>query len=258
MLIDAHCHLNKLDETSFDGSVEAAWEHARRAGLVGCLIPSTVREDWPEIIKLTTDHDDLYGAIAIHPSERNDPPIALDEIVAVGSCAAVVAIGETGLDFVGECSEQEKNRQCELLELHIKAALRLNKPLIIHVRNAWPELLAILHRFPVDKIGGMVHCFTGDYQMAKAVLDLGWYISFSGIVTFKRCEDLRAVLSKLPLDRILLETDAPYLAPVPMRGHPNIPSYLRYTLSLVAEVLGRSQMELRDVTGGNFARLMLK
>lgn len=257
MLIDAHCHLNLLGDPKLEGGgIEEIWEQAKEAGITGCLIPSVVRKDWDEVIELVRRHQEFYGAIAVHPGEINDPPVTLEELVEYGRKPEVAGIGEAGLDFDSESSEEEKRRQLTLFELHIEAALRINKPLIVHARNAWPLLLDVLHRFPVDRIGGMVHCFTGDYEAAKAILDLGWYLSFSGIVTFKRSDNLRGVLRKLPVDRILLETDAPYLAPEPVRGRPNRPEFLRYTAALVADLLGKEVEELGEITGGNFMSLV--
>ncbi len=256
MLIDAHCHLNRLNPASFGGSIEAAWEDATRHGIGGCLIPSTTKQDWEEITQLAGSHQDLWGAIAVHPSEADTPPVQLDELIAAGSPKQIVAIGETGLDFCHEVTPAERGRQNQLFELHIQAALQLGKFLVVHAREAWPQLLDTLHRFPVDQIGGMVHCFTGDYAAAKAILDLGWYLSFSGIITFKRSAALRELLTKIPPERILLETDAPYLAPEPMRGRPNLPSFLIYTASVVAEISNRSRQEVEGLTYNNFLRLL--
>ena len=198
----------------------------------------------------------FYGAIAVHPTEQ-DLGVTLQDLTVAASNPKVVAIGETGLDFFNAPDEEEQKRQCRLFETHIEAAINLKKPLMLHIRAAYPKTLEVLraYRSDMETLGGVVHCFCGDEAAAHAFLDLGWHLSFSGILTFKKSEELRQIFQDTPLERILLETDAPYLAPVPKRGQTNQPAFLPYTAALAANLKNITPEELAQALRCNFMQL---
>lgn len=264
MLIDAHCHLTSLNEAeSRDNaenfnldSIAHILKRAQAAGVIGCLVPSVVRSDWPKVLKVLTLKDSLWGAVGVHPQEPA-PMLTISELSkAATSDTRIVGIGETGLDFSQSATQKEQERQIQLLKVHLQVASELNKVLIIHVRDAFLELMRVMREFNHTPSRVMIHCFTGSYDQAKEALDAGFYLSFSGILTFKNAEYLRDVFKKVPLERILLETDAPFLAPVPMRGKMNEPSYLTYTAQVAAELLGLKIDVLADKVTQNFYNLI--
>lgn len=253
MLIDSHCHLDHLNLTDTD--LPTILAEAKSAGIESILSPGINLEHFPKILSIAKQYQNIYVSVGVHPTENVAMPTA-DELMQYASEPLVKAIGETGLDYA-ECAEDmtAQKKQCSLFELHVQIAKQIKKPLIIHSRAADKDLLHILRSNDAKSLRGVLHCFTGNWEMAKAALDLNFYISFAGIVTFKNAEMLREVAKKVPIDKILIETDAPWLAPVPMRGKSNVPAYLKYTAELIANLRNQNFEEFATQTSENFWRL---
>ncbi len=217
------------------------------------LCVSVNLEDYPQIKKLSAAHANIFSSVGVHPNytECHDP--GCDELVALGAHPDVVAIGETGLDYFRNAGNLDWQRQ--RFENHIQAAKIIDKPLIIHTRSAADDTMDMLETTGAQSCGGVMHCFGEDWETAKRALDMGFYISFSGIVTFKNAESLREVAKKVPQDRILIETDCPYLAPVPVRGKTNEPSFVKHTAKMLSRLRGVALEDMAGITTGNFFRL---
>lgn len=257
MLADSHCHLDCLDLKNYSGDVNQAIAAARMKGVKYILSPGVSLETFPNVLKIVGNDPDLFAALGVHPTEENVRQPSLEELLSLGQNKKVVGIGETGLDFYYAPDEIDRQRHRELFQLHIKAALELNKPLIIHARDADQEIIKILREEHGEEIGGVMHCFTGSMAMALEAIELGFYISFSGIITFRNAESLREVVKNIPLEKVLIETDAPFLAPVPVRGKSNEPNYLPYIAEFVAKLLGISYESFANLTTENFLRLFV-
>jgi TatD DNase family protein len=253
MLVDSHCHLDMLDLTATDGSLQPFLDAARDNGIEHMLCVSVNFEDWPRMRDKVRGHPEVSVSVGVHPdhADCHEPTVA--ELVERAGEAGVVAIGETGLDYYH--GEGDLEWQRERFRTHIRAARECGKPLIIHTREAREDTLRILREEQAGDVGGVMHCFTEDYDMARQAMDFGFYISFSGIVTFKNALELKEVARQVPLERLLVETDSPYLAPVPKRGKPNQPAYVRHVAEYLAELRGESFAELAAATTGNFYRL---
>lgn len=256
MLVDSHCHLNRLDLTHHNGDLEAALAFARKQGVSQMLCVSVVLEDLPNMLTIARAHKNIYVSTGLHPTEPVSKEPSVEDLIALASDPLVIAIGETGLDYY-RC-EGDITWQQERFRTHIRAAKALNKPLIIHTREAQKDTIAIMREENAQDPQGVMHCFTETWEMAKQAMDLNFYISFSGIVTFKNAKELQEVAQKVPLDRMLIETDAPYLAPVPYRGKPNEPAYVRHVAEFIAALRGISFEEVAEKTTENFERLFLK
>ncbi len=254
MLADSHCHLDCLDLSPYKQEVHKAIVAARLKGVKYILCPGITVEAFPNILKIVETEADLFAAVGVHPTEKEAHQPTLNELIELAQNKKVVAIGETGLDFYEGKDEVNTKKQIDLFKLHIRAALELNMPLIIHAREADKEIIEVLETEKAKRVGGVMHCFTGSLAMAEAALRLGFYLSFSGIITFKNAEKLRNIAKTIPIDKILIETDAPYLAPVPMRGKPNEPAYLPYTAEFMATLLGISYESFVNQTTENFLR----
>jgi TatD DNase family protein len=256
MLVDSHCHLNMLDLTPFDNDMAKIIQQAKDNQVEYLLTVSVTLEEAPELIKLAETYPEVYCSVGEHPNEHPGKLITAQMILACAAHPKVIAIGETGLDFFR--SEGDLTWQRQRYEHHIEAASFLDKPLIIHTRAAKKEALDILRHHALNLPNppkAVMHCFTEDWDTAKTALDMGLYISFSGIVTFKSAVNLQDVAKKVPLDRILVETDAPYLAPMPHRGKPNIPGYVRHTAEFLANLRNEAFEEFCAETTNNFFRL---
>lgn len=253
MLVDSHCHLNLLDLTPFDGSVHSVMEEAQEAGVSHMLCVSVDLETFPDICALAQKYAEVSSSVGVHPNASKDTNLTVGKLLELAATPKVVAIGETGLDYFR--SEGDLAWQRERLRVHITAAKECGKPLIIHTRQAKKDTVRILKEEGADEVGGVFHCFTEDWETAKEGLDLGFYISFSGIVTFRNAEVLRKVATQVPSDRLLIETDSPYLAPVPHRGTPNRPAYVRYVAQCMADLRKISLADLEDLTAENFFSL---
>lgn len=249
-LVDSHCHINfpQLKERLPD-----ILHNASLNNIGHMLVVSTTWDNFSEILEMAAAHANLSASIGVHPCTTEGHEPSLQELTEFGEHPLVVAVGETGLDY--HWHEGDLSWQHERFHRHIEAAKVLQKPLIIHTRSAAEDTMQTLRDHHARDAGGVMHCFAEDWQVAKQALDIGFYISFSGIVTFKSAPEIQEVARKAPLDRILVETDSPYLAPVPKRGRQNEPSYVKYTAEFVAELRGISLEELTEATTGNFYKL---
>jgi len=254
-LVDSHCHLNMLDLTAYHGNLSALLNVARKNGISYFLCVSTELISLPAIITIAENHTDISASVGIHPTETVSPEPTVEQLIQLAAHPKVVAIGETGLDYCR--TETDKTVQQERFRRHIQAAKKLNKPLIIHTRQARVDTIQILKEENAETIGGVMHCFTEDWDMAQKALDLNFYISFSGIVTFSNAKDLKEIAKKVPLDRMLIETDAPFLAPVPHRGKPNEPAYVQFVAEHIAELRGIFIEEVARHTTDNFFKLFM-
>ncbi len=249
-LVDSHCHLN------FDplgAHLDQVLDRARDHDVGYMLCVSVNLEDFPQVRALAQHYDQVFASVGVHPNEREGREPEVKELVALGRGAEIVAVGETGLDYYRSTGELDWQR--ERFARHIQAAKDLKKPLIVHSRDADTETVDLLHSEGAGEAGGVLHCFADRWEIAKRALDLGFYISFSGIVTFKNAADLREVARKVPTERILIETDAPYLAPTPHRGKANEPAYVRYVAKCLATIRNESFKEIAQQTTDNFFTL---
>ncbi|MBZ0070093.1 MAG: TatD family hydrolase [Thiobacillus sp.] len=250
MFVDSHCHINfpdladKLPEI-FDLMAANQVSHA--------LCISVELEKFPEIRTLAEAHPNVYASVGVHPDHEDCTEPTVDELVALADHPKVVAIGETGLDYFRLTGDLEWQR--ERFRTHIRAACACNKPLVIHTRAAAEDTLRIMREERAGEAGGVMHCFTESMSVAEAAIEQGFYISFSGIVTFKNARDLREVAAAIPLDRLLIETDSPYLAPVPHRGQTNQPGYVKHVAEEIARVRGMTAEAVGEASSRNFFRL---
>jgi len=252
-LIDSHCHLDRLDLTAHNGSLDAALEAARERGVGHFLCIGVSAENAADVKTVAERYPDVHCSVGIHPldvSTEKEP--ALEWLLRELAHPRVVAIGETGLDYHYEPESAELQKQS--FRLHLEAGRITGKPVIVHTREARADTLALLREADLTA-AGVLHCFTEDWEMAKAALDLGFYISLSGIVTFRNAEALREVARQVPANRLLVETDSPYLAPIPYRGKPNLPQYVREVAEFLASVRGVELEALAEQTTENFYRL---
>lgn len=249
-LVDSHCHLNfpPLIE-----NLDKVLDEAESQGVTHMLCVAVNLEDFPQIQHLASQFKHIFCSVGVHPNEIEGEEPTLERLIELGKDPTTVAIGETGLDYFR--SQGDLSWQRDRFRTHIDAAVQLSKPLIVHSRDAAEDTVSMLNQHNARDAGGVMHCFTGDWVMAEKVLDLGFYISFSGIVTFNSANELREVARKTPLDRILVETDSPYLAPVPHRGKPNQPAYVKHVLEFLSELLEIGKDELSDITSRNFFNL---
>lgn len=230
-LVDSHCHINLLDKQF---SSDDVIYQAKKNGVEHMLCVSIDLESVSEIISLAKENDMISASVGVHPNVTLANEDITNELLELGEDNKVVAIGETGLDYFR--SEGGLDWQRDRFRLHINVAKELNKPLIIHNRSATEDVFRILKEEGADKVGGVMHCFVEDFETAKAAIDIGFMVSFSGIVTFKNARELQDVARKISLDNVLIETDSPYLAPVPFRGKPNQPAYVRYVAEFIANL----------------------
>jgi TatD DNase family protein len=250
MLVDSHCH---LDFPELAADVPGALADMAAHGVSHALCISVTLEDFPKVRALAEAHANLYATVGTHPDYPDHPLVTSERLVELAGHAKVVGIGETGLDYYRLKGDLEWQR--ERFRAHIRAAKSCRKPLIVHTRSAAEDTLRIMHEEGAEEVGGVMHCFTETWETAQAALDLGFHISFSGIVTFKNAVALKEVACRVPLDRLLVETDSPYLAPVPYRGKTNRPAWVRYVAEEVARLRGVSLEEVAAATSANFFRL---
>lgn len=252
-LVDSHCH---LDFEPLATRQTEVLENARRHDVAAMLCISVTLPDFPRVRALAHADARIFASVGVHPNEPTDCEPTVEELVALGRDERVVAVGETGLDYYR--NQGDMGWQRERFRRHMDAARALDLPLVVHTRESAADALAMLHDGGAREVGGVMHCFTEDWDAAVRALDLGFYISFSGIVTFKNAESLRDVARKVPLDRLLIETDAPYLAPVPHRGRTNEPAFVRHVAQCLADVRGLPLAEIAAHTTENFYRLFRK
>lgn len=257
MLVDSHCHLDRLDYKSKHKDLDDVVNKAKAMGIDYLMSVCVTLKDYPAMAELIKGHDEIFSSCGVHPLyfDENNPDNIVDEaqLLTYANNDKVVAIGETGLDFF--YAPETKEWQVECFRKQIRVAKKLNKPLIVHTRDARQETLDILREEGADQVGGVLHCFTESIEMAEEAVKMGFYISVSGIVTFKNAKELQAVIKAVPLERLLVETDAPYLAPVPHRGQENEPAFTYDVAKFVAELKGVTLEELAEVTSNNFFEL---
>lgn len=252
MFIDSHCH---LDFPEFSTRLPEVLENMRSAKVSHALCVSVDLPDFPNVLRLAQEHPNLYASVGVHPDYEDTPEPTFEFLVETANKHhKIVAIGETGLDYyrMGDRSYESMEWQRERFRTHIRAAIAAKKPLIIHTRSASEDTIKILKEEGAHVIGGVMHCFTESLEVAIKAMEMGFYISFSGIVTFKSAKDLQDTCKQVPLERMLIETDSPYLAPIPYRGKTNEPAWVANVGEFIANLKGISVEDLANQTSKNF------
>lgn len=253
-LVDSHCHLNSLDLSEFKGELSQVLAQARANGVQEMLCVCVEASDIPILYALAEKYKDIHISVGIHPTVEAPERLEASQLVEWAKHPACIAIGETGLDYF-HCSDSALQQgQQQRFREHIRCALQTSKPLIIHTRDAAEDTLRLLAEENAQAIGGVMHCFSEDWAVAQRALDLNFYISFSGIVTFKSALQLQEVAKKVPSDRMLIETDAPYLAPVPFRGRQNHPALVKHVAEKLSELRQVDFASIAEQTTANFKR----
>lgn len=254
-IIDSHCHLDRL-EIPAGQSLTSVMEQARARGVKHFLNIGVERESFAAVLAIAEQNEDVSCSVGVHPLYEGIHQSNIEWMREAAKHPKVVAIGETGLDYHYAADSQDAQRRS--FRAHIQLARELNLPLIIHTREAKEDTLALLREESAATVGGVLHCFTEDWPMAKAAIELGFYISLSGIVTFRNADALREVARKVPDDRLLIETDSPWLAPIPHRGKTNVPAYVVDVANAVAKERGITPERLASITSENFVRLFAR
>ncbi|MFJ1267790.1 TatD family hydrolase [Legionella lytica] len=252
MLVDSHCHLNFLDLTEFNQNITNVLTQAKENDVQHFLSVCVELSDYPVLEKLAAEHPNINISVGVHPNTEMDYPVTAQMLCDLAANPACIAIGETGLDYYRTHTEEAQEEQRDRFREHIKASLITSKPLIIHTRQAAEDTIKLMAEENAQDIGGVMHCFAESLDIAMQSIDLNFYISFSGIVTFKNAIALQEVARQVPLDRILIETDSPYLAPVPFRGKQNHPALVKHVAEAMAQLRGISYEELAEATTRNF------
>jgi len=250
MLVDSHCHLNFPELAANLPAIKQSMLD-NQVGHALCI--SVTLPDFPQVLALAEANDNFYATVGVHPDYEDIEEPTLDGLVSLANHPKVIGIGETGLDYFRLTGDLEWQRA--RFRTHIQAAIQSKKPLVIHTRNAAEDTLRIMREENAHLVGGVMHCFTESLEVALQAIELGFYISFSGIVTFKNAVSIKEVAQHIPLNRILVETDSPYLAPIPYRGKINQPAYVRYVAEEIARLRGISFEEVSAATTENFFRL---
>jgi len=256
MLVDSHCHLDRIDLEPYQGDLGAALAAAHERGVTRMLCVGIDRGNADTVCGIAREHEGVYASVGVHPLDIKDELETIESLCELAQRPEVVALGETGLDYY--YSSDNKAAQQQSFRAHLRAASRLGLPVIVHTRDARADTLALIREAGDVNSGGVLHCFTENWEMASQALDLNYYISFSGIITFKNAAELREVVRRVPLDRLLLETDSPYLAPVPFRGKRNEPKYTREVAACVADIKNLALEDVARITSENFDRLFLR
>ncbi len=250
MLVDSHCH---LDFPELADKLDSVFELMRDNQVGRALCVSVTLEDFPRVRRLAEAYPHLHASVGVHPDHEGAGAVTVEELVTLADHPRIVAIGETGLDYYRLKGDLEWQR--ERFRTHIRAARKCGKPLIIHTRAAAADTLRIMREENAGEAGGVMHCFTESWEVAAAAIEMGFYISFSGIVTFKNAKALKAVAQRVPLENMLVETDAPYLAPVPYRGKVNQPGYVRYVAAEIARIKNTTLERVSQQTTYNYINL---
>ncbi len=253
MLIDSHCHLDRIDLKPYQNDFSLFMAEVEAHQIEHLLCVAIDLEAYPAMLKLVSDFKNISVTVGVHPNVQDAIEPSIQDLITLGEAKKVIGIGETGLDYFR--SEGDLVWQHQRFRNHIKAAKSLKKPLIIHTREAQADTLRILKEEGADEVGGIIHCFTEDWQFAEKAMDLNFHISFSGIITFKNAISIQAVAKKVPANRFLIETDSPYLAPVPFRGRPNYPTYVRHVAEQIADLRGATATEIAKLSTNNFYNL---
>ena len=250
MLVDSHCH---LDFPELAGQLDTVLALMRTNDVAYALSVSVTLEDFPKIRAIAEANANIFASVGVHPDYADAPLVTVDALKTLADHPKVVAIGETGLDYFRLKGDLEWQR--DRFRTHIRAARECGKPLIIHTRSAADDTLRLMHEERASEVTGVMHCFTENWEVAQAALDMGFYISFSGIVTFKNAKILKDVAQRVPLDRMLVETDSPFLAPVPHRGKTNQPGFVLHVAEEIGRLRGISTAQVCAATTENFGRL---
>ncbi len=253
MLVDSHCHLDRLNLEQCGGSLTAALEGARADGVSHMLCVCISAENRQTVLDIALADRRIFASAGVHPSDVDEGVVSVDTLKAWCDHPKVVALGETGLDYYYSKDRSEQQKQSFLN--HLLAGADLDLPVIVHTRDARSDTIDLIKASGSPSSAGVLHCFTESWEMARQALDEGYYISISGIVTFRNADELREVAKKVPMDRLLVETDSPYLAPVPYRGKSNQPRYVRAVAEYIAELRETSLEQLAEQTSSNFFRL---
>lgn len=251
-IIDSHCHIDRVDLECFGGTVDTMLTHAKEFSVTEFLCVCINLENFQNVYNLAINYPNIYASVGLHPTETKGEEPSVESLVNMSKKDKIIAIGETGLDYF-HIKKEQAEWQRERFRNHIRAANITNKPLIIHTRNAKEDTIKIMLEEKAKK--GVMHCFCEDWESAKAALDIGFYISFSGILTFNNAKDLQQVAKKVPKDRILVETDSPYLTPAPYRGKPNSPAFTYFVVEKLAQLRDSSIEEIANITTKNFNTL---
>ncbi len=251
-LVDSHCHLDRIDLSPYAGQLGLALDAAQARGVGHFLNVSIGMDNFPEVLAAAKADPRVHASVGIHPNEQGEEA-DVEQLCRLAQEPRVIAIGETGLDYFR--SQGDLSWQHARFRRHIAAARESGLPLIIHCRDARADTLRLLREERAEEVGGIMHCFVEDWETAQAAMEMGFYISLSGIVTFRNALELKEVAKRVPLERLLLETDSPYLAPIPHRGKPNYPAYVRDVADYVAELREMEVERLAEATTQNFARL---
>lgn len=254
MFVDTHCHLTMLDLEPYQGDLDQALAQARQAGVVKFMGISVDLDDHIQLAAIAAKHADVGYSVGVHPCENADSMAraTVEDLVALAQSDKVWALGETGLDYYHSSAFIAEQKQC--FARHIQASKIVKKPVVVHTRSAKHDTIDVIKA--EQSTHGILHCFTEDWETAKAVLDCGYYISFSGIVSFKNAQALRDVAKQVPLDRLLIETDSPYLAPMPYRGKSNEPKYVPFVAKALSDVYHKTVEEIGMITTRNFENLL--
>ncbi|QDC44269.1 TatD family hydrolase [Methylophilus medardicus] len=250
MLVDSHCHLNFPELIQ---NMDQVLDHMQNQEVGHALCVSVTLDKFPEVLAIAEQYPNIFASVGVHPDYEDIQEPTLEALIRLADHPRVIAIGETGLDYFRLTGDLEWQR--ERFRIHIRAAKATGKPLIIHTRNAAEDTLRIMQEEGAAEVGGVMHCFTESWEVAQAAIAMGFYISFSGIVTFKNAQALKQVAQLVPLDKVLVETDSPYLAPIPFRGKTNQPGYVRHVAEEVARLRDIPLQTLIDATTANFFTL---
>jgi TatD DNase family protein len=254
MLTDSHCHLDKIDLDPFNSDFSKMLDAAKEADVSQFLCVCIDIEHFPDVLKPAQTYSNIYCSVGVHPTHKESYAPSVDELIELAQHEEVIAIGETGLDYF-RSEDEDMSWQHDLFRTHIRAAIATQKPLIIHTRSAKEDTIRILKEENAEQVGGVMHCFAEDWDTAQKSLDLNFYISFSGIVSFNSAKELQEVAKRVPEDRFLIETDSPWLAPVPKRGKPNQPAYVKYVAEKMADLRKCSYEDIANISTQNFNRL---
>ncbi|KTD61476.1 TatD family hydrolase [Legionella shakespearei] len=252
MLVDSHCHLNFIDLTEFNNDLSQLMARAKENDVQHFLSVCVELSDYPELERLAALYPNINISVGVHPNNEMDEPVTAKMLCDLAANPACIAIGETGLDYYRTLTDEAQDVQRAQFREHIKASIITKKPLIIHTRQAAEDTLKLMAEENAQEIGGVMHCFAEDLDIARRAIELNFYISFSGIVTFKNAVALQEVARKIPLDRMLIETDSPYLAPVPHRGKQNHPALVKHVAEAIAELRGMDYKDIAKITTDNF------
>lgn len=256
MFFDSHCHIDRIDLASFDGSFEQLLQQVSEQQVTHMLCISVKLEDYAAMQALVEPYPNIFCSVGVHPDYEQCQEPDVETLVKLAKGQNVVAIGETGLDYIQHSDANDDFEwQRTRFRVHIEAAKQTQLPLIIHTREAQKDTIDILQQEQASDVGGVMHCFTEDWAMAKQAIDLGFYISISGIVTFKQAKNVHEMAKQIPDDRLLIETDSPWLAPTPHRGKTNYPGYVPLVAQQLAELRGSTVEHIAEITRHNAAKL---